>query len=106
MSFIETEIAIGSEEQQQQQQEEEDIGVTIEEFIKVRVPLTGGKYANKVYPLTNGEYEALKQSIKDAKKLHIPISINKHGDVLDGHHRLRACTELGIEPTFEAKHFK
>lgn len=30
------------------------------------------------------------------------IAINQHGDVLDGHHRLKACRELGIieEPVF------
>ena len=26
--------------------------------------------------------------------------------MLDGHHRFRACTELGIEPDFEVRHFE
>jgi DNA modification methylase len=80
-------------------------GIIEQGFIKVKVPLTGGKYSEKVYPLTNGAYEALKQSIKERQGLHIPIAINKQGDVLDGHHRLRACHELGIKPNFQVKEF-
>jgi ParB-like chromosome segregation protein Spo0J len=96
MSFIETTVAAVTSQEGD---------VTIEELVKVQVPLTGGKYANKVYPLTKSVYEALKQSIKERQGLHVPITINRQGDVLDGHHRLRACHELGIEPTFEVKHF-
>jgi hypothetical protein len=80
-------------------------GIFEQEHIKVKIPITGGKYADKVSTLTRDQAELLKQWIKDAKKLHIPISINRQGDVLDGHHRLRFCCELGIKPTFELKEF-
>jgi hypothetical protein len=64
------------------------------------------KYSNKVFPLSKEAYEQLKASIARHKGLYVPIAINKTGDVLDGHHRLRACTELGIAPTFEIPGFK
>jgi ParB-like chromosome segregation protein Spo0J len=63
------------------------------------------KYANKVTPLSKDEYESLKQSIAERGGLYVPIAINKEGDVLDGHHRLKACQELGIKPEFEVKVF-
>jgi ParB family transcriptional regulator, chromosome partitioning protein len=62
------------------------------------------KYANEIYPLGTDEYEELKQSIKE-RGLYHPIIINQDGDVLDGHHRLKACEELGIKPRFEVKQF-
>ena len=87
--------------------DEEEIGVFTQELIRVKVPLTGGKYANKICPLTKDEYEALKQSLKDYGYLpQFPIVINRQGDVLDGHHRLKLCAELHISPTFQLKEFK
>lgn len=63
------------------------------------------KYSSKIDPLTKQEYEILKQSIaKDG--LYEAIKINKSGDVLDGHHRLQICKELGKEPRFEVKQFE
>jgi len=41
--------------------------------------------------------EELKLLIKE-RGLYHPIVINQHGDVLDGHHRLRACEELSPQP--------
>jgi N6-adenosine-specific RNA methylase IME4 len=59
------------------------------------------KYANKVTPLTKNENEALTDSLKKRGYLpDYPIIINTNYDVLDGHHRLKACKELGIEPKF------
>jgi ParB-like chromosome segregation protein Spo0J len=47
--------------------------------------------------LSPEEYESLKQSImKDG--LYVPIIVNQNGIILDGHHRYKACQELGIEP--------
>src|SRR5215216_147245 len=89
--------------------DEEGIGVFTQELIRVKVPLTGdgGKYANKIYPLTKDEYEALKQSLKDYGYLpQFPIVINRQGDVLDGHHRLKLCAELHKTPTFQIKEFE
>jgi|SRR5215211_241811 len=64
-----------------------------------------GKYADRVFPLTKDEYEALKDSIRQ-NGLYYRIIINDKGDVLDGHHRLKACQELRIYPRFEVKQFE
>lgn len=45
--------------------------------------------------LTADEYEALKADIA-ARGVQVPIEFDEDGNVLDGHHRLRACDELGI----------
>jgi ParB-like chromosome segregation protein Spo0J len=68
-----------------------------------QIEVKAGKYADRVFPLTKDEYEALKQSIKE-NGLYEAITVNESGDVLDGHHRLRACQELGVKPRFEVKH--
>ena len=61
-------------------------------------------YANLVPPLSVEEYESLKQSINQ-NGLWVPIVVNSHGIILDGHHRFKACQELGIEPKAVAKDF-
>lgn len=45
--------------------------------------------------LTEDEYKALKADIA-ARGVQVPIEFDEDGNVLDGHHRLRACAELGI----------
>jgi len=65
---------------------------------------TNPEYASLVPALSALEYEQLKQSIKQ-DGLKEAITINQNGIVLDGHHRLRACQELGIEPRIEYKSF-
>jgi ParB-like chromosome segregation protein Spo0J/SAM-dependent methyltransferase len=61
---------------------------------------------DKILPhMTNEEYEALKQSIKEEGQ-HFPIIINADHEILDGHHRYRACLDLELEPDFEVKHFE
>ncbi|HEX6253539.1 MAG TPA: MT-A70 family methyltransferase [Nitrososphaera sp.] len=92
MSIIEA-IVVGPEQEE---------GVIEQELIKVKVQITGGKYADKVYPLTNEAYELLRQSlIKYGYLPQYPIIINRQGDILDGHHRLKACSELDIPPIFQ-----
>lgn len=54
--------------------------------------------------LSAEEYEALKSSIKD-EGLFVPITVNKEGIILDGHHRYKACMESGIDPEYEVKSF-
>lgn len=54
--------------------------------------------------LPRDEYEALKQSIKTEGQYY-PIIVNPEGIILDGHHRYKACQELGIEPKIEVKSF-
>jgi ParB-like chromosome segregation protein Spo0J len=63
------------------------------------------EYMSLLPPLSEVEFNLLKQSIKE-DGLHIPIIINKRGIILDGHHRFRACNELGIKPKYYAMEFK
>ena len=45
--------------------------------------------------LSDGEYQSLKSSIETHGVL-VPVEYDDAGNVLDGHHRLKACAELGI----------
>lgn len=47
-------------------------------------------------PLEVVEYENLKADIA-ANGVAVPIIYDENGDVLDGHHRLQICEELGIK---------
>jgi hypothetical protein len=53
--------------------------------------------ASRFPPLPFQEFEALKENISLLGLLH-PIVINERGEILDGIHRWKACTQLGIEP--------
>ena len=56
--------------------------------------LKTGRY--QVLPaLTEEEYEALKASIA-AHGILVPIEVDEQGNVLEGHHRVKAARELGI----------
>ena len=46
-------------------------------------------------PMAPEQFEALKRDIAERGVL-TPIDLDEQGRVLDGHHRLRACAELGI----------
>ena len=60
---------------------------------------------DKLLPqMTDEEFNQLKASIK-AEGQHYAIIVNEDLEVLDGHHRFRACTALGIEPDFEVRKF-
>jgi ParB-like chromosome segregation protein Spo0J len=54
--------------------------------------------------LTIEEYTSLQFSLK-SRGLQFPIVIDQDGVLLDGHHRLKACKELGIEPNFQVHDF-
>jgi ParB-like chromosome segregation protein Spo0J len=54
--------------------------------------------------MSEEEFVELQKSIQTEGQ-HYPIIVNEDLEVLDGHHRLRACTELGIEPDFEVRKF-
>jgi len=45
--------------------------------------------------LTEDEYEALKADIA-ARGVMVPVEYDEAGNILDGHHRVRACAELGL----------
>jgi ParB-like chromosome segregation protein Spo0J len=63
------------------------------------------EYASLVPKLSPEKFESLRQSIKEANGLSYPIIVNQDGIILDGHHRYKACQELGIEPNTIAKEF-
>jgi ParB-like chromosome segregation protein Spo0J len=46
--------------------------------------------------LTSIEYESLKSDIR-ARGVQVPIEFDDKGNVLDGHHRLKICAEIGIK---------
>jgi len=54
--------------------------------------------------LSKEEYEALKTSMQ-LEGQHFPIVVNEDKYILDGHHRYRACSELGVTPKIEVKSF-
>lgn len=55
--------------------------------------------------MSEEEFAELKVSIQQEGQ-HYPIVANEDLEVLDGRNRFRACTELGIEPDFEMRHFE
>lgn len=61
-------------------------------------------YEKMLPRMTEEEFAQLKESIESDGQ-HYPIIVNEDLEVLDGHHRYRACVELGIEPDFEVRHF-
>ncbi len=62
------------------------------------------EYEKLLPKMTEEEFGELKTSIQ-AEGQHFPIIVNENLEVLDGHHRLRACNELQIEPDFEVRKF-
>ena len=62
------------------------------------------EYAGLVPALSEAIYNDLKRSIKE-KWIMATAIINPKGIILDGHHRFRACQELGIEPNWIVKTF-
>ena len=55
--------------------------------------------------MSTADYERLKLSIKEHGGLLVPITLNHNNVVLDGHHRLKACRELGIPAICSVKDF-
>ena len=63
------------------------------------------EYEKLLPKMSDEEFAELKASIQ-AEGQHYPIVVNEDLEVLDGHHRFRACAELGIEPDFEVRKFE
>lgn len=63
------------------------------------------EYATLMPVLTSHEYNALKNSISKSNGNIVPITINQDHIILDGHHRYKACQELGLTPKIEVKEF-
>lgn len=47
-------------------------------------------------PLSGDEYQELKNDIQ-VRGVMVPVEYDETGNVLDGHHRVKACQELGIK---------
>ena len=62
-------------------------------------------YEKLLPQMSEQEFKELKASIQSEGQ-HYPIIANEDLEVLDGHHRFRACIELGIEPDFEVRKFE
>jgi len=62
-------------------------------------------YEKLLPQMSNNEFEELKRSIQ-IEGQHYPIIANEDLEVLDGHHRFRACNELDLEPDFEIRKFE
>ena len=62
------------------------------------------EYEKLLPKMSDEEFAELKASIQSEGQ-HYPIIVNEDLEVLDGHHRFRACMELGIEPDFEVRKF-
>jgi hypothetical protein len=63
------------------------------------------EYEKLLPKMSEEEYTELKASIA-VEGQHYAIIVNEDLEVLDGHHRFRACTELGLEPDFEVRKFE
>jgi N6-adenosine-specific RNA methylase IME4 len=62
------------------------------------------EYQNFVQHQTSADYKAMKESIRESGQ-HVPAILNEQGVLIDGHHRYKACQELGIPLKYEIKHF-
>jgi ParB-like chromosome segregation protein Spo0J len=72
----------------------------MEEEKKQKLELKINSEIERLTPeMTEVEFQRLKQSIREYG-LKIPIEVMSDGTIIDGHHRYRACKELGIEPTY------
>ena len=62
------------------------------------------EYEKMLPRMSDEEFAQLKESIQNEGQ-HYAIIANEDLEVLDGHHRFRACQELGLEPDFEIRKF-
>ncbi len=63
------------------------------------------EYEKLLPRMSDPEFGELKESIR-LEGQHYPIIVNENLEVLDGHHRFKACVELNIEPDFEVRKFE
>jgi DNA methylase/ParB-like nuclease domain len=77
------------------------VTVQEEEHLKIMI---SKEYEELVPRMSDREYEALKEDIRSHGQQE-PIVLNQSGVVIDGHHRLRACRELGLEPKHRVEKF-
>ena len=63
------------------------------------------EYEKLLPKMSDEEFAELKASIQTEGQ-HYPIVANENLEILDGHHRFKACEELGIETDFEVRKFE
>ena len=63
------------------------------------------EYSCLIPALSDSDTEVLRLSIKENGQ-YVPIDLNQDGVILDGHHRYRACQELGIKPAIIVRVFE
>jgi ParB-like chromosome segregation protein Spo0J len=63
------------------------------------------EYEKLLPKMSDEEFAELKASIQTEGQ-HYPIVANENLEILDGHHRFKACIELDIEPDFEVRKFE
>jgi ParB-like chromosome segregation protein Spo0J len=63
------------------------------------------EYEKLLPKMSDQEFADLKASIQEEGQ-HYAIIVNEDLEILDGHHRFRACVELDIEPDFEVRKFE
>ncbi len=73
-------------------------------MMKSLVIRTKKEYLELVPRPSKEDYKSLKNSIKE-DGLHLPITVNQNGVILDGHTRNDVCKELGVKPIFEVMKF-
>ncbi|MGB8935743.1 MAG: ParB N-terminal domain-containing protein [Candidatus Nitrosopolaris sp.] len=66
---------------------------------------TKQEYVDLLPQFSKSDFERLKKSIKEHGGLLMPIILNQDNVVLDGHHRMRACKELGYRVAYNIKDF-
>ena len=64
------------------------------------------EYVELIPAVSRADFERLKNSIKEHGGLLMPIILNQDNVVLGGHHRMRACKELGFPVTLNVKNFR
>ena len=62
-----------------------------------QVIIVNPEYANLVPKISDSQYKKIKQDMQEHGQ-HVPIIINRKGEILDGLTRNRICRELEIEP--------
>jgi hypothetical protein len=72
---------------------------------RVEKTMLCGRYPGMPTIFSMADYERLKKSIAEEGWLLVPIILNQDNVVLDGHHRLKACKELGFPITYYVKNF-
>ena len=72
------------------------VGFFVEQRLEQNVMLKVERQDYQVMPpLSAEEYAELKEDIRQ-RGVMVPIEYDENGNVLDGHHRLKICAELGI----------